>query len=57
MVPPRVLTFPSRARSKFGGGRIGEVRPAADVTEGNFAACLLDAEIPASLRKGALEPL
>ena len=54
---PRVLTFLSRARFKFVGGRIGEVRLAADITEGNLAACLLDADIPALLRNGALEPL
>ena len=48
-----VLTHPACARFKFGGGRLGEVRSAADITVGN-AGCketstvfALDAGVPA----------
>ena len=46
---------------KFGGGRVGEVRYVADPKvgiagrRGAFAAYAMEADIPASLRKGALE--
>ena len=55
--------YPADARFKFGDGRIGEVRYAADITvgiagrKGSFTAFVLDAEIPALLCKGALEAL
>merc|ERR1712016_341107 len=48
---------------KFGGGRIGEVCHAADITvgvagfEGTITAFVLDSDIPALLSKGALESL
>ena len=60
---PRVSTYPAQARFEFGDGRMGDVRFAANITvgiagaEGNFTAFVLDADIPASLRKGALEAL
>ena len=60
---PRVSTHPTRARFKFGDGRMGAVRLAVDITagiagaRGNFAAFDLDAAIPAFSRKGALEAL
>ena len=55
----RVQTYPAQARFQFGGGRMRDVRIAADVTEGiagatgNLMAFVSDAEIPALLRKGA----
>ena len=60
---PRAATHPSRARSRFGDGRLEEVRHAADIpsgTDGNrgkIAAFVLEADIPALLRKGAMEAL
>ena len=52
---------PARARIKFGGGSLGDVRDAAEILagvaggRGEFAAFSLGAESPAVLRKGALE--
>ena len=49
--------------AQFGDGRIGEVRYAADIVvgiagrRGAFTAFVMDAEIPALLRKGALDAL
>ena len=60
---PRAETFPARARSEFGGGRLGEVRCAADNPagivgcRGEFAACVLEADIPPLAREGALGAL
>ena len=57
----RVSTYPSKARSRFGGGRLGEESHAADIpagiagNKGKFAAFALDADIPALLREGAAE--
>ena len=59
----KVRLYPSAARFKFGDGRIGEVQYAANITvgiagrKGTFTAFVMDAEIPALLRKGALEAL
>ena len=59
----QVHLYPSAARFKFGDGRIGEVQYAANITvgiagrKGAFTAFVMDAEIPALLRKGALEAL
>ena len=59
----KVHLYPSAARFQFGDGRIGEVQYAANVTvgiagrKGTFTAFAMDAEIPALLRKGALEAL
>ena len=50
MCLPRVTTYPAWARFKFGDGRMGDVRFAADITagtagaRGNFAASALDAD-------------
>ena len=55
--------YTSAAQFKFGDGRIGEVKRAADFKvvnagcQGAFAKFVLGAEIPALLRKGALEAL
>ena len=55
--------YPSAARFKFGDGRIGEVQYAANITigiagcKGTFTAFVMDAGIPALLRRGALEAL
>ena len=55
----RVSTFWACARYKFCDGRLGEVRFAAGNPvglagcRGTFAACALEADIPAVLRKGA----
>ena len=50
---PRLSSYPSSARFKFGDGRLGEVGPAAGITAG-IAGCMgtltagvLEAEIPA----------
>ena len=57
---PRVSTYPACPRLKFGDGRPGKVRFAADITVGTasctgaFAALVLDADTPAILRRGAL---
>ena len=59
----KVHLYPSAARFKFGDGRIGEVQYAANISvgiagrKGTFTAFVMDAEIPALLRKGALEAL
>ena len=59
----RVSIYPSKARFRFGDGRLGEVRPAADIPVGiagnmdKFNAFVLDAHIPALVRKGAIEAL
>ena len=59
----KAYPYPAEARFKFGDGRIGEARYAADITvgiagyKGSFTAFVLDAEIPALLCKGALEAL
>ena len=56
-------TYPSSTRYRFGGGLQGEARHAADIPVGaaeskaKFTACVPDADIPALLRKGALEKL
>ena len=60
MGSPKVGPYPTMARFKFGDVRVGEVRYAADIKvgiagrRGAIAAFFLDAEIPASLRRGAL---
>ena len=59
----KVSTYPASARGRFGDGRLGDVRHAADIpacisgSQGNFAAFALDADIAEFLRKGALEAL
>ena len=59
----RVSTYPARARLKLGGGRLGEVRFAADIPVGvagrkvEFTAFALEADIPELIRKRATEPL
>ena len=59
----RVSTYPAGARFKFGDGRLGGVRLAADLplviagTKGEFTAFALEADIPALFRKGVLEAL
>merc|ERR1712052_65500 len=59
----KVHLYPSAARFKFGDGRIGEVQYAANISvgiagcKGTFTAFVMDAEVPALLRKGALEAL
>ena len=58
-----VSASPASARFRFGGGRLGAGRHATGIPvgiaggKGAFAAFALDAEIPALLRKGALEVL
>ena len=60
---PKVVSYPAHAMFKFGGGRMGEVCHAADITvgvagvKGTFTAFVLDSVIPALLSKGALESL
>ena len=55
---PRVETYPANARFKCGGGRMGDVRFAAEITvriagnKGSLTAFVLDTDIPAPLRKG-----
>ena len=53
---PRVTTYPSQARFRFGDGRLGEVRHAAAISVG-FTAFVLGGGVPALLRKGAMEAL
>ena len=59
----KVSTYPPSARFRFGRGRLGEERHAAETPEGiaghkcKFTALLLDAGILAFLRKGLLEAL
>ena len=58
---PRVSTQLASARFRSGDGGLGEGRRAADTpvgiagNKGEFAAFALEADIPALLRKGALE--
>ena len=58
---PRAETFPARARFKFDDGRLRGVRLAATIPlgipggRGLSAAFVLEADIRAVLRKGALE--
>ena len=58
---PKVATYRSHARFRFGYGRFGEVRHAADVPvgidrkKGMFTACVLEGDAPALLRKGVME--
>ena len=60
---PKVMPYPTTARLKFGDGRVGEVRFAADIEvgiagcRGAFTDFVLDADIPALLCEGALEAL
>ena len=60
---PRISTYLECARSKFGGGHLGEVRSASDMIvgaagcEGSLAALAAEADIPALLRKGPSEAL
>ena len=60
---PGISTYRAGARFKVGGRRLGEVRYAAGITggivgrKGTHTAVSLDADIPASLRKGASESL
>ena len=60
---PRVTTCPSQTRFRFGDGRLGVVRHAADIplgivgNEGALTASALDGYSPALLRKGAMEAL
>ena len=59
----RATTLPSKATFRFGDGRLGEERHAADIPVGNtgnrgmFPAFALDGDVPALLPKGALESL
>ena len=53
---PRVPTYPACARFKVAGGRLGEVRHAADISAVT-AAFPLEADVPALLQRGALEAL
>ena len=59
----KVSTCPSPTSFRFGDGRQGEVRRAADTpvgaegSKGKFTASVLDTDSPALLRKGALEAL
>ena len=56
-------TYPAYARLKFRDGHLGEVRRAADISDGiagnrgKFTASVLEAYAPAMLREGALEAL
>ena len=60
---PRVATYPSKARFRFGDGRLGEVRYAADIpagiagNRGVSTAFVLDADIPALSCRGSMEAL
>ena len=60
---PKVNPYPTMARFTFGDRRVGEVRHAAEIKvgiagrRGAFAACVLDADIPTLLRRGALEAI
>ena len=57
---PRVATYPPHARFRYGGGRLGEVRRAADFpvgiagNKGMSTAFALETAIPALLRQGAM---
>ena len=60
---PRVTTYPAKARTRIGDGRLGGVRHTADIPAGiagdreMFTAFALDSDIPALLRKGFMEAL
>ena len=60
---PRVTTYPSKARFRFSERPLGEVRHPADIPvgaagkKGKFTALVLDAGIPALLRRGDMEAL
>ena len=60
---PRVTTYPSQAGFCLGDGRHGQEHHAADFPagvaghRGMFTAFALEADIPALLRKGAMEAL
>ena len=54
---PRAPTYSGQARIKFGDGRMRDVEFAACWAKGTLPACALGADIPAFLRKGALEAL
>ena len=55
---PKVTTYPSKARFRFGDERLGEVRRAGDIPCGRyFTAFVSDGDIPALLREGAVEAL
>ena len=57
---PRAHTYFSRTRFRFGDGRLGDVRPAADIPvwigsyKGARTAFAQDAGIPALFRKSAM---
>ena len=59
----RVATYSACAQLKFGDGRLGEVRCAAEIPAGTACcrgtrtACVLEAEILALFRKAELETL
>ena len=59
----RVSTYPSKARFRSGNGIVCEARYEADTpagiagNKGKFTACVLDADTPALLRRGAAEAL
>ena len=63
MGSPKAAPYPAMARFKFGDGRLGEVRHAADIEvgiarrRGALAAFVLGTGLPALLRNGALEAL
>ena len=58
-----MASYPASARFKFGDGRLGEVLHEADIpagivgNRGKLTAFALEADIPASWRKGALEAI
>ena len=58
---PKVNPYPTLPRLKFGAGRIGVAEYAADIKVGSkgrrgaITAFVLDMDIPALLRKGAIE--
>ena len=60
---PRTESYPTCARLKFRGGRLGDVRCAADIpvgyagNRGRFTASVREAALPAFVRVGALETL
>ena len=60
---PKVAMYPSTARFRLGGGRVGGVRYAADIKVGiagrraASAASVPGADIPALLREGTPEAL
>ena len=63
ILAPQISTYPACKRFLSVDGRLGEVRRAADITVGiagrggAATAVALEADIPALLRKGALEAL